>query len=114
MSKVAMPRPRYIAARIDSPRDVPRRAFTQALAAAARDAGLAGEAVPQLTRYGDGHAIVRADHKHERAARLLLPLITHVADGGARWAVQVATLSTAGTLRALTDRIGVLRERAPR
>ena len=100
-----MPRPRYVAFRIDGPRPLQRRAVGNALRAASK--GWPEGTAPQLTRYEWPHGIVRVEHTHQGAARKLLAGITQVeAD-----AVQVETLSTSGTLKALTERIGVLTKR---
>lgn len=105
MSKVSMPRPRYIAFRIAATKPLARRAVGQALrtASAAWTEGTA----PQLTRFEWPHGIVRVEHIHQEAARRLLAGLTQM-DGVA---VQVETLSASGTLKALTDRVGVLTKR---
>ena len=114
MSKVAMPRPRYVAAILEaqtggSPAAVSRNAFAEALQAAARSMGWQGSP-PQLIRYAFPHAIVRVEHGQLAAAKAALAAIRQA--GGAQ--VRVATVSTSGTLRALTSRTGVLQERGPR
>ena len=104
MSKVSMPRPRYVAFRIDGPKPLARKAVSAALRAATK--GWAEGTAPQLTRYAWPHGIVRVEHTHAAQARALLAALRDI-DGP----VQVEPLSTSGTLAALTDRVGVLRER---
>jgi len=99
MSKVAMPRPRYIAFAIDGARPAARGEVQQALRA------LPGS--PQLTRYAWPHGIVRVEHGHEAACRAALARVQRVGDQAAT----VRPLSTSGTLLALTTRLGVLQER---
>ena len=107
MSKVSMPRPRYVAFRIDGPRPLARRAVGAAVRNAAKAAGWPDADAPQLTRYAWPHGIVRVEHTRAAGAKGLLQAITAI-DGDA---VRVATLSTSGTLDALTSRLGVLTER---
>lgn len=104
MSKVSMPRPRYVAFRIDGAKPLARRAVANALRAASKDwpEGTA----PQLTRYAWPHGIVRVEHEHAARARALLAGLRDI-----EGPVGVETLSTSGTLAALTGRIGVLRDR---
>ena len=101
MSKVSMPRPRYVAFRLDGPPQ-PRRAVADRVRDAARREGWPAGMEPQLTRFEWPHAIVRVDHTLAARARELL----------ARLPAQ--TLSTSGTLKALTGRLGILTERGER
>ncbi len=110
MSKIAMDRPRYIAFRIESARPLARRAFQNALRGRAKHDGVDPDAL-QLTRYEFPHGIVRAPHELAPALRALLPRITFAVEENERIEVRVATLSTGGTLRALTTRLGILQER---
>ena len=112
MSKVSMPRPRYVAFRIDAKEPLSRRAFANALKGRARHDGWADGDGPHLTRYGWPHGIVRVEHTHLARCRELLPAITWAMEGGARVELSVATLSSSGTLKALTERVGVLQGRA--
>jgi RNase P/RNase MRP subunit POP5 len=112
MSKVSMPRPRYIAFELRSPAPVSRRAFTNALKGRARHDGWADADGPHLTRYAFPHGIVRVEHTHSARGRELLQRITWAMEGGARIEFVVESLSTSGTLKALTTRTGVLAERA--
>ena len=111
MSKVSMPRPRYVAFRIDGDKPVSRRAFNNALKGRARHEGWADADGPHLTRFGWPHGIVRVEHTHLAKCRELLPRITWAVEGDAKVTFAVTTLSSSGTLKALTDRVGVLRER---
>lgn len=100
-----MPRPRYIAFRIDAAAPLPRRSVGSALRQAAK-AWPEGTA-PQLTRFEWPHGIVRIEHTEQAAARKLLAGLA-VMDGTP---VKIETLSASGTLKALTTRIGVLTKR---
>lgn len=112
MSKVAMPRPRYVAFRMAAATPLSRRAFANALKGRARHEGWPDADGPHLTRYGWPHGIVRVEHTHLAKCRQLLAAITWATEGGARVEVAVESLSTSGTLKALTERVGVLAERA--
>ncbi|MEA3191243.1 MAG: hypothetical protein QOD77_1825 [Thermoplasmata archaeon] len=112
MSKVSMPRPRYLAFEVAAGAPVPRKAFASALRAAARAGGWAESDAPQLTRYAWPHGVVRVEHLHAARARGLLAGITWAQDGaGPRAEVRVRTLATSGTLKALAARTGVLGSR---
>ena len=104
MSKVSMPRPRYVAFRIDGPKELARKSVSAALRAATK--GWAEGTAPQLTRYAWPHGIVRVEHTHATQARALLAALRDI-----EGPVAVVPLSTSGTLKALTDRIGVLERR---
>lgn len=110
MSKVSMPRPRYLAFRLAGP-PLSRRAFANALRGRARHEGWTDAQGPHLTRYGWPHGIVRVEHTEQQRARDLLGRVAWAVEGDARVEVQVETLSASGTLKALTGRVGVLRER---
>ena len=112
MSKVSMPRPRYVAFALKAAAPVSRRAFANALKGRARHEGWADPDGPHLTRYAFPHGIVRVEHSRAAACRSLLAGVTWAVEGGARVDLSVQTLSTSGTLKALTDRVGVLKERA--
>jgi RNase P/RNase MRP subunit POP5 len=112
MSKVSMPRPRYVAFELKAASPVSRRAFANALKGRARHEGWPDADGPHLTRYAFPHGIVRVEHSRAAACRALLEAVTWAVEGGARADFTVRTLSTSGTLKALTDRVGVLRERA--
>jgi RNase P/RNase MRP subunit POP5 len=112
MSKVSMPRPRYLAFEVKAASPVSRRAFANALKGRARHEAWPDADGPHLTRYAYPHGIVRVEHTRSAACRALLAAITWAVEGGARVELAVTTLSTSGTLKALTDRVGVLKERA--
>ncbi|MEA3137034.1 MAG: hypothetical protein QOC71_1315 [Thermoplasmata archaeon] len=112
MSKVAMPRPRYLAFEVKAATPVSRRAFANALKGRARSEGWPDSEGPHLTRYAFPHGIVRVEHTRSADCRALLGGVTWAVEGGARVELAVRTLSTSGTLKALTDRVGVLKERA--
>lgn len=104
MSKVDMPRPRYIAFRLHGP-TLTRRALAQGLRTTAQQASWKEEDGPHLTRYEWPFAIVRVEHDRDAAARRLLDGL-QVGPG-----VRAETLATSGTLKALTTKIGALAER---
>lgn len=105
MSSVTMPRPRYVAFQLDGAEPMARRDVAAALSAAAK-AEWKGTA-PQLTRYGWPHGIVRCEHDQLKP---LLALLDRMAGG---WnGTTLRTLSTAGTILALTSRLGILAGRA--
>jgi RNase P/RNase MRP subunit POP5 len=108
-----MPRPRYVAFRVDAAAPISRRAFGNALRAAAKSAGWAEADGPHLTRYEWPHGIVRVDHAALSRCRALLPTLGEAVEAGGRVSMAVETLSSSGTLKALTDRLGILRERVP-
>lgn len=112
MSKVSMPRPRYLAFEVKAASPVSRRAFSNALRGRARHEGWSDADGPHLTRYAFPHGIVRVEHSRAAACRSLLTGLTWAVEGPARVELAVRTLSTSGTLKALTDRVGVLKERA--
>ncbi|HUR24579.1 MAG TPA: hypothetical protein VM327_01005 [Candidatus Thermoplasmatota archaeon] len=112
MSKVSMPRPRYVAFEATAAFPLSRRAFANALKGRARHEGWADAEGPHLTRYAFPHGIVRVEHSRATACRALLAGITWAVEGGARIDVAVRTVSTSGTLKALTGRTGVLGQRA--
>jgi len=111
MSKVSMPRPRYVAFTVTAPVPISRKAFANALKGRARHEGWADADGPHLTRYGWPHGIVRVEHTHAAKARALLANVTWAMEGGARVGLAVRTDSTSGTLKALTTRTGVLQAR---
>lgn len=113
MSKVSMPRPRYLAFELKAAAPVSRRAFANALKGRARHEGWPDADGPHLTRYAFPHGIVRVEHTHQARCRALLPTVTWAMEEGARVPVAVETLSSSGTLKALTERVGVLKQRAP-
>lgn len=106
MSKLSMPRPRYVAFRITAARPVDRRAVANAV----RDAAgtwPAGATAPHLTRYAWPHGVVRVEHTEASALRALLVGLRRIGDQD----VAVDTLATSGTLKALAASTGVLIKR---
>ena len=111
MSKVSMPRPRYVAVQLDAAKPLSRKAFANAVKGRARHDGWSDADAPVLTRFAWPHAIVRVEHTHAAKARALLGAITWVVEGEAKVPLTVTPLSTSGTLSALTERLGVLQKR---
>ncbi len=112
MSKISMPRPRYLAFEVKAAAPVSRRAFSNALRGRARHEGWTDADGPHLTRYAFPHGIVRVEHTRAADCRALLAGVTWAVEGAARIDLAVRPLSTSGTLKALTERVGVLKERA--
>jgi RNase P/RNase MRP subunit POP5 len=110
VSKAPDPHWRYVALRLECPRPVSRRAVQNALTGAGRQHGVVDEWLPQLTRFGWPHAIVRMHHHQLAAAREWLPKVDFVVEGD-KLPFSVATLSSSGTIKTLTDRLGLLAER---
>ncbi len=106
-----MLRPRYIAFTLAASRPISRRAFSNALKGRARQEGWADDAAPQLTRYEWPNGIIRVEHDRQAAARGLLGTLTWVMEGESKVALSVETVSASGTLKALTGRVGFLKER---
>ncbi len=103
-----MPRPRYVAFALAGPMPLSRRDVGQALTQAAKrpDAGWTGPP-PQLTRYSWPHGIARCEHDQLTALRTLIPTLADLLSN-----TTLRTLSSSGTLKALTERLGILAERA--
>ena len=95
MSKVAAPRPRYIAFRMDGA-DLGRRKVAEGLRTIAP--------WMHLTRWAHPHGIVRVDHEHVGQARKMLAK-------GVIAGNPIETLRTSGTLKALTSALGILADR---
>ncbi len=100
-----MPRPRYVAFQLTGPEPLARRDVGAALSAAAK-VGWQGPA-PHLTRYAWPHGIVRVEHDQLAALKTLLAALPE-----RMHQTTLRTLSTSGTLAALTGRLGILAERA--
>lgn len=113
MSKISMPRPRYIAFELQGPQPISRRALVNALKGRARHDGWTEDQVPVLTRFAWPHGIIRIEHDHAAKARTLLTAITWAVEGETKLAIAATPLSTSGTLKALTERVGVLQKRDP-
>ena len=111
VSKAHDPHWRYVAFRLHGETPLSRRAVQNAVLGRARREGVPDDEAPQLTRYEWPHAIVRVHHFHLAAVREWLPRITWAVEAAARVPVTVETLSSSGTIRALTRRLGILEER---
>lgn len=111
MSKISMPRPRYIAFKLEAAKPVSRRAVANAIKGQARQQGWADADAPVLTRFAWPHGIVRVEHLHAERARKLLAALAWVVEGEAKSPLKATPLSTSGTLKALTERVGVLKRR---
>lgn len=110
VSKAHDPHWRYIALRIEG-RAVSRRALQNALLGRARKEGVPDAEAPQLTRYDWPHAIVKVHHHRLAGARDWLPRLDFAVEGDAKVPLQVKTLSASGTIKALTQRLGILEKR---
>lgn len=109
MSKAHDPHWRYVALELDGPRPVSRRSLQNAIVGRARREGVSD--APQLTRYAWPHAIVKVHHHALAAARAWLGRIDFAVEGEQKVPLRVRTLSSSGTIKALTDRLGILQER---
>ncbi len=110
MSKAHDPHWRYIALQLAGPRPISRRSLQNALLGRARKEDIADALAPQLTRFEWPHAIVRVHHHQLAAAREWLPRIDFAVEGD-KTPLAVETLSASGTIKTLTDRLGILKER---
>lgn len=113
MSKAHDPHWRYIGFRLQGPR-AGRHAVKMAIQAMWRAAGTPDDLHPLLTRYEHPHGIIRVHHHQVEMARALLPRLREIRHDGRRIEVTLETLGMSGTLRALTERLGVLQARPPR
>ncbi len=111
MSKAHDPHWRYIALRFTGDTRLSRRAVSNAILGRARREEIPDEHAPQLTRYEWPHAVVRVHHHQLSATRAWLPNITWAFEAAAKIPVTVETLSSSGTIKALTTRLGILTER---
>lgn len=103
-----MPRPRYVAFALAGPMPLSRRDVGQALTTAAKQASAGWNGPPpQLTRYSWPHGIARCEHDQLATLRALIPTLGDLLPN-----TTLRTLSSSGTLLALTERLGVLAERA--
>ena len=92
-------RKRYIAFRIDAPRNIERWELIGALQNKAMEMGMAGEgqARPWLTVYKDNRGIMRCAHIDKEKAIELLRSITEI--GEAKTPVKIETIVTSGTIK---------------
>ncbi len=110
MSKAHDPHWRYIALALSGDK-ASRRALGNAVLGKARKEGVPDEEAPQLTRFQWPHAIVKVHHHRLAETREWLPRVDFVVEGGARQAITVSTMKSSGTIRTLTERLGILQER---
>lgn len=111
MSKAHDPHWRYVACRLEGSRPVSRRALQNALKGRFRKLGFEDPELPQLTRYQWPHAIVKVPHHRLADARAGLPKMDWAIEGGAKVALRTETLLSSGTIKTLTDRLGILTRR---
>lgn len=112
MSKAHDPHWRYVAFRMEGA-TVTRRALGNAIKGIFRKAGWPDEELPQLTRFHWPHAIVKVHHFRLAETRELLPTVTWAVEAAAKVAFTTETLSSSGTIKSLTDRLGILQDRGP-
>lgn len=110
MSKAHMPHWRYVALRL-SGQKIGRRALQSALTGQARKHGIPDDRLPNLTRFDWPHAIVRFRHMDADAGRNWLPDMGWAIEGDKKHAIKVETMLTSGTIKTLTDRLGILQKR---
>lgn len=111
MSKAHDPHWRYVAFRLDGERPISRRALGNALKGRFRKDGWTDEELPQLTRFEWPHAIIKVHHHRLDDARAGLPKMDWAIENAAKVAFTVETLSSSGTIKTLTDRLGILADR---
>jgi len=111
VSKAHDPHWRYVAIRISGETRLSRRAVSNAILGRARREEIPDDEAPQLTRYEWPHAVVRVHHFRLDAARAWLPSITWAVEAAAKVPITVETLSSSGTIKALTTRLGILTDR---
>jgi RNase P/RNase MRP subunit POP5 len=111
MSKAHDPHWRYVAFRLDGPNAISRRALGNAIKGRFRKNGWPDEELPQLTRFEWPHAIVKVNHFRLADCRETLPTMDWAVEGEAKVSFKVETLSSSGTIKSLTDRIGFLKIR---
>ena len=92
-------RKRYIAFRIDAPRNVERWELIKVLQNKAMELGMAGEgqARPWLTVYKDNRGIMRCSHVDKDKAIELLVSVTELGEDNIQ--VKLETIVTSGTIK---------------
>lgn len=106
MSKAHFAHYRYVA--VEMTGNAPsRRALQNAIGKAGKRQNIPDERRPQVTRFAWPHAILRFEHHDVDAAREWLGTLEQTQDGP----IAVRTLSTSGTIKSLTDRLGILTRR---
>ncbi len=113
MSKAHDPHWRYVAFRLDGSTPIGRRALGNALKGRFRKNGWPDEELPQLTRFEWPHAIIKVHHHRLADAREGLPKMDWAIENDAKVSLTVETLSSSGTIKTLTDRLGILQVRGP-
>ncbi|MGB1586361.1 MAG: hypothetical protein ACPHID_04885 [Thermoplasmatota archaeon] len=110
MSKAHFVHWRYIAVKMDGPK-LSRRELNKAVMALGRKRGLPEGRWPSLTRYEYPHAIIRVQHMDAWACRQWLAAGLAVKDGATPATLALETLSSSGTIKTLTERLGILLKR---
>ncbi len=113
MSKAHDPHWRYVAFRLEGPNPVSRKALQNAIKGRFRKEEWPDEELPQLTRFEWPHAIVKVHHFRLSDCRNVLPKMDWAVEAAAKVSFQVETLSSSGTIKTLTDRLGILSDRGP-
>lgn len=113
MSKAHDPHWRYIAVQF-SGQKCSRQALSNAIKGRFRKEEWPEEELPQLTRFSWPHAIIKFPHFRALEGREVLPRMDWAIDGGARVSFKTETLRTSGTIKTLTDNLGILAERGPK
>ena len=92
-------RKRYVAFKIDAPREVQRWELIGAVQRMADSMGMAGDGVarPWLTAYRDNRGILRCSHTDKEKAIQLLTSINEI--GEERMPVKIETIVTSGTIK---------------
>lgn len=111
MSKAHDPHWRYVAVRFEGSRPVSRRGLQNALKGRFRKLGFEDAELPHLTRYDWPHAIVKVPHHRLADARAGLPKMDWAIERGDKVPFRTETLLSSGTIKTLTDRLGVLQKR---
>ncbi len=106
MSKAHMPHWRYVAVHLEG-EPAGRRSLQTAITQAARAAGVPEDRLPNVTRFEWPHAIIRFRHMDVDTGRAWLASI-HDLQGSA---ATVTTMKTSGTIKSLTDKLGILTKR---
>lgn len=110
MSKAHFVHWRYIAVALDGPK-VSRRDLNRAVLELGRSRGLPEDRWPSLTRYDFPHALVRVQHMDAWPCREWLAKGLTVKHNGKATSLAVATLRTSGTVKTVTEKLGILLKR---
>ncbi len=92
-------RKRYVAFKIDAPRNIQRWELIGALQRRAEKMGMAGEGLarPWLTTYKDNRGVLRCAHVDKDIAIELLTSVTELGDDNLQ--VKIETIVTSGTIK---------------